>query len=215
MKKPTQKKSNSRRNILSKKSQKTASSIASSKKPASKKIIQRTIRKFAAPAVDKPVSFHPINQSSGTLPYSYNHTLLVLMVRDPYWIYGYWDFSSQTWDWIQDFKKREPASRVILRVHNLDKKTFSDLDVPLDAKNWYLNVGEPNASFEAELGLLDPYGRFHLIAKSNRVRTPRDTPSNVIDKNWDAGNFDEIYQLSGGGRTGKGSELFSPVRKPL
>ncbi|MBI3306985.1 MAG: DUF4912 domain-containing protein [Candidatus Omnitrophica bacterium] len=166
-------------------------------------------------SLPKPITFHPVNQHSETLPYSYDQTLLVLMVRDPYWVYGYWDFSSQTWNWVQDFLRREPTSQTVLRVHNLERGDFTDLDVRLEAKNWYLNVGEPNTSFEAELGFIDSTGRFHLIVKSNRIRTPRDTPSEVIDKNWDAGDFDEIYQLSGGGRTGKGSELFSPVRKPL
>ena len=160
-----------------------------------------------------PMSIHPARNYSGELPFSYNQTLLVLLVRDPYWAYGYWDFSAQTWEWIQDFFKRESRIRVILRIHDLDRGGYDDLEVQLEAKNWYLHLARPNTSFEAELGLLDSYGKFHLIAKSNRIRTPRDTPSDVIDPHWGANEFNELYKLSGGGKTGHGSEFFSMFRK--
>lgn len=160
-----------------------------------------------------PMSIHPARNYSGELPFSYNQTLLVLLVRDPYWAYGYWDFSAQTWDWIQDFFRTEPRIRVILRIHDLDRGGYDDLDVQLEAKNWYLHLARPNTSFEAELGLLDSHGKFHLIAKSNRIRTPRDTPSDVIDPHWGASEFNELYKLSGGGKTGHGSEFFSMFRK--
>ncbi len=149
------------------------------------------------------------------LPFSYNETKLVLLVRDPIWAYGYWDFSSKTWKWIQDFFVADPGTRPKLRVHNLDLGTYFDLNVHLEAKNWYIELAQPDTSFEAELGLMDSNGRFHRIVKSNRVRTPRDKPSTKIDPNWDPTNFEEIYKLSGGGKTGHGSEIFSQVKKTL
>lgn len=148
------------------------------------------------------------------LPFSYNETRLTLLVRDPYWIYSYWDFSAETWRWIEALRAEHPNARPILRVHNVDQGHSFDLEIDLQAKNWYVHVGEPNTTFEMELGLLDPYGKFHRIARSGRVRTPRDSPSTVIDPEWDASNFDEIYRLSGGGQTGRGSELFSRLKKP-
>ena len=143
------------------------------------------------------------------LPFSYGSTRLVLLVRDPQWAYAYWDFSGETWEWIQQFFKKDPRVSVKLRVHNLSSGSFFDLDIQLEAKNWYVCVGQANCEFEAELGLVDSKGRFHCIAKSNRVRTPRSGPSEKIDPNWDPKNFEEIYRLSGGRYDGKGSEFLS------
>ncbi len=148
------------------------------------------------------------------LPFSYNETKLVLLVRDPEWAYSYWDFSIDTWRWIERFFQSDPKSRAILRIHNLDQNSFQDLDIDLISKNWYIRLGVPDTSFEVELGLIDSKGKFHLIAKSNRIRTPRNSPSSKIDPHWDARDFDEIYQLSGGGKTGHGSELFSRFKRP-
>ncbi len=151
----------------------------------------------------------PVNE----LPYSYNETRLVLLVRDPWWAFGYWDFSGDTWHWIQDMRHRKTGLRSVLRVHNLDEKSFYDIEVQLETKNWYLHLGLPDTSFEAELGMIDASGRFYLIARSNRIYTPKDGPSNVVDEAWKPDQFEEIYRLSGGGKTGHGSEIFSHFLK--
>lgn len=148
------------------------------------------------------------------LPFSYNQTRLALLVRDTHWAYCYWDFSAETWGWMQSVFHRDRSARSVLRIHNLDAKSHFDINVSLEAKNWYVDIGQPDAVFEAELGILDKSGKFHRIAKSNRIRTPRNGPSSRIDPLWNADDFDELYKLSGGGKTGRGSEIFSraPVR---
>jgi hypothetical protein len=40
----------------------------------------------------------PSDQVINDLPFSYNETKLVLMVRDPLWAYAYWDFSADSWN---------------------------------------------------------------------------------------------------------------------
>ena len=153
--------------------------------------------------------------SAGEIPFSYNETKLVLIARDTEWAFTYWDFSSQTWAWIQDFKARDSRVKTVLRLRNVDQASFCDLEIQLEARNWYLHLGLPNTTFEAELGLLDSSGKFHLIARSNRIRTPRNGPADVIDPAWNPGAaFDEIYKLSGGGKTGHGSEIFSQFKRP-
>lgn len=156
----------------------------------------------------------PSNEILNDLPFSYNQTKLAVLVRDPFWAYVYWDFSSQTWSWLVEFREKDHAAKAKLRVHNLDAKSYYDLGVYLEAKNWYVHLGLPNTNFEIELGLLDSRGRFHSIAKSGRIKTPRNGPSETVDPKWSASaaEMDEIYRLSGGGKTGHGSEIFSPVK---
>ena len=155
--------------------------------------------------------------SFSDLPFSYNQTKLELLVRDPEWVYSYWDFSGETWRWVMKLLEEDPVSRAKLRIHNLSHQSFYDLDVYLEAKNWYVNLGFPDASFEAELGLLDSKGRFYSIVKSNRIRTPRNGPSAVIDPNWDPSEFGGITtRLSQNSVTQISSSFSSSprVRKP-
>jgi uncharacterized protein len=156
----------------------------------------------------------PSNEIINDLPFSYNQTKLEALVRDPFWVFVYWDFSSETWNWLVDFRQKDHAAKAKLRVHNLDSKSYYDLDAYLEAKNWYIHLGLPDTVFEIELGLLDSKARFHGIAKSGSFKTPRNGPSKVVDPEWSApqSEMDEIYRLSGGGKTGHGSEIFSPVK---
>lgn len=135
------------------------------------------------------------------LPFSYNETKLVLLARDPFWGFTYWDFSSETWDWIQSLYREHRGMRPQIRVHHLERGSDLVFEVGLEAKNWYLPLQHPNATFEAELGLLDRRGRFYVIAKSNRIHTPPNGPSEQIDREWMPVEFEEIYRLSGGGQT--------------
>ena len=153
------------------------------------------------------VSQKNLTQDFQDLPFSYNETKLIVLVRDPEWAYAYWDFSGETWQWIQDFKHRDPKIAFKIRVHNIDQKSFWDCDVDVEAKNWYLNLGIPNTTFELELGFIDSYGRFHLIAKSNRIKTPRNGPSDKIDEQWMTDDFEELYRLSGGNQFASSSHL--------
>jgi uncharacterized protein len=148
------------------------------------------------------------------LPFSYNETKICLMVRDPHWAYAYWDFSGDTWTWIDEFRKRDKTTRPVLRIHNLDHQAYYDLSISFEAKNWYLELGRPDTTFEAELGFIDSHGRFHLIARSNRIRTPRNGPSTKIDPKWVPNEFAELYKLSGGAQPGGSSSgMFSDFKR--
>jgi len=146
------------------------------------------------------------------LPFSYGETKLVLMVRDPYWAYSYWDFSGETWNGVQKRLVEDSSLRPMMRVHDLTAKRSYDLLVSLEAKNWYLHLGTPHHRYDAELGIGDGDSRFYLIARSNVVQTPRDSPSEVIDSEWSDRDFEEIYRLSGGGQARMSSpgSLFFP-----
>ena len=139
----------------------------------------------------------PQGSMSSDLPFSYGETKLVLMVRDPYWAYSYWDFSGETWNWVQAKLREEAALKPMLRVYDLTAQRSFDLLVSLEVKNWYVHLGTPDHRYVAELGLGDGQSRFLLIARSNEVQTPRDSPSDVIDPEW-AGRFlEELYRSLG------------------
>ena len=146
------------------------------------------------------------------LPFSYGETKLVLLARDPYWAYSYWDFSAETWSGIQKKLSEDPSLKPVLRIRDLDARRSNDLLISFEAQDWYLHLGVPDHRFIAELGIGDGNSRFYLIVRSNEVKTPRDSPSNVVDAEWSDRDFEEIYRLSGGGDTGLSSpaSIFLP-----
>ena len=150
-----------------------------------------------------------------SFPDAYGHTRIVLMVRDPFWMYTYWEIAPDT---IDSFRNQIGADRfhavsVVLRVKNVTDTspdtphhTF-DVDVPNGATNWYLNVPNDCATYVVELGYKTPDNEFFLVSRSNSIGVPRAGVSPVIDDKFtgeggigalSAEEYDQIYALSGG-----------------
>ena len=147
------------------------------------------------------------------LPFSYGETKLVLMVRDPYWAYSYWDFSGETWNWAQAKLQEDSTLKPMIRVYDLTRRHSFDLLVSLEVKNWYLHLGIPDHRYVAELGLGDGKSRFLLIARSDEVQTPRDSPSEVIDPEWPCKDMKELYRLWDRGASWSSPASRFPLRK--
>ncbi|MDD5085295.1 MAG: DUF4912 domain-containing protein [Candidatus Omnitrophica bacterium] len=203
-----------------KKKKSSASSLTRKHSPAAKRSpgrqdYSRDTKPYYEPTFHgKPPEFQPEVKPapapytpSYDLPSSYNKTKIVLLVRDPYWVYSYWDISGDTYQWIEGIRRDVQGKvRTVLRVYDVTDIDFNgsnahryyDIDCHLDAKNWYIDLGTPDRAYIVDLGLIDGNGKFYLIARSNVVRTPRDGPSDIVDEAWMAADFEEIYALSGG-----------------
>jgi hypothetical protein len=130
----------------------------------------------------------------GPLPEGYGDTLIVLLPRDPQWIFAYWEISVKTRDEITKkyganiFQKAKPAIRVydVTNVHfdgRNANRTF-DIFITPESKNWYIYVGMPKRSYCADLGLLIDDGVFITLARSNVVATPAGSVSDIYDEQW-------------------------------
>lgn len=166
---------------------------------------------YAGPVVQKFESARPFE-----LPQGYGDNKIVLLVRDPYWIYSYWEMSLSR---IAEIKREIgpdvfSSSREFLRVYNVDNWDAFDIEVTGSAKNWYINVPQCNASYCADIGFKTPDGRFIAAARSNTVTTPLDRMSDVIDEQWMIPDWDKMYSLSGGFGIGKSSaEIKELIKK--
>ena len=120
------------------------------------------------------------------LPWSYGQTRLVLLVRDPYWLFSYWEITGEAHALAEDLVGREAwrRARPVLRVYDVTGGSHYDVAVDEAARNWHLNVGQPDRTWYVELGRVTAAGRFIMLARSNTVHTPRDGPSGVIDRRW-------------------------------
>jgi hypothetical protein len=112
-------------------------------------------------------------------PETYGMNRVRLLVRDPEWIFAYWDVNpSALKDLARSLGERGLAlSRLTLRVHDPVSGGSSDILLPPGARWWYIRTDSARRSYRAELGVTLPSGEFRRLAESNVVVTPRVGPS--------------------------------------
>lgn len=108
---------------------------------------------------------------------------LVFMVRDPFWIYAYWEIAPDDIQSLKDKLSKEEImeAKIILRMYDVTLVDFDgnnanfyfDIEVGHNSNNWYINLYKDGVSYVGEIGLRIPDGRFFFLARSNFVHTPR------------------------------------------
>jgi len=119
------------------------------------------------------------------------------MVRDPYWLHVYWEVRPETVDGLRKrLGKAWDDHRWVMRVMafppGTDPSTAPeeggeeryDVELPYGARTWYLNVGNADRVYRIAIGVLTRSGEFHVLVRSNAVRTPRDTYSPLTEEEW-------------------------------
>jgi len=124
---------------------------------------------------------------SRELPDRYGEHQIYLMVRDPYWLFTYWEIPEKVrQNALDSLGGDEKLTKPVLRVYDVtDNRKGVSFDVIINgmASDWYIEV-KPNRSYVVEVGLLHENGRFVALARSNEVTTPRDGMSEVLDEKW-------------------------------
>jgi len=132
-------------------------------------------------------------RSLAELPSRYGRDTMVLAVRDPWWLYTYWEVIDSTWDKLRvDLKEEFYKAKRVLRIYDVSNiifngsnaNSFFDIQIRDDAFSWYIDIGTPGKSWCVDLGLLLNNGRFITILRSNVVETPLDGPSWITDEEW-------------------------------
>jgi hypothetical protein len=138
------------------------------------------------PAPSEPGDMRDASWYAPDLPQGYGHNRLTLMVRDPNWLYCYWELRPELLDETRTEFTNEAWP--VLRVHLLGEDggvlDAWEYGVGPDALNWYVNTARPGSRFRAELGLRDAGGQFRLLVASNAVTAPQDAPSERWDEEW-------------------------------
>lgn len=123
---------------------------------------------------------------------SFNQNRITALVRDPYWVYLYWEVTEL-------FEMNgQPVLKVLditgLNYPHASPQDSFTVDIDLRAENWYLKVPGANRKYTVELGLQKENGEFNLLARSNYFTTPRDKPSDKYDPEWMT--IDELFRCS-------------------
>lgn len=154
------------------------------------------------------------------LPEAYSRDLIIAQVRDPWWMHVYWQVMDATWSRLRkELKDLFDTAKRALRVYDVSKINFNgsnahsffDIEVPLNADNWYIDTVNAGRSWCIDFGLKLSGGRFITIVRSNIATTPLEGPSSVNEEEWAVGDdlFAKLYAHS----VGMGSSLVK-TKKP-
>ena len=173
-------------------------------------------------------TLQPQRNKRFSFPAGYGDNKIVVLVRDPWWIYAYWEIRREK---EEDVRKSissdgDEAAHSILRVYDVTDVNFdgknarSHFDIELKglAASWYINVGSPDRVWLVDIGIVTKKGNFYLLARSNLVRTPRHGMSDKLDAEWmmPEDEYWKMFGLSGGFGAGKGSlEVRELIKKRL
>ena len=121
----------------------------------------------------KPEGFE---SESIELPESYGTQRLLLVARDPHWLYAHWDMT------IDQLRGHNTASRdghLIVRVFRDEArgKPVLEQHVHPESRSWFLHVGWGGAKYLAQLGYYDRKGKWNGISDSSATFTPPDVLS--------------------------------------
>jgi hypothetical protein len=150
----------------------------------------------------------------------YKDDRIVLMIRDPYWCFVYWDLSGDKEKKIgNEIQNSAGTCKLVLRIYDVTNIEFNgsnahqhkDIEVSGMAGSWYVNVWTADRSYCVDIGLLYAGGNFVTLLRSNVVTTPRDTVSSVIDEEWMVVDetFDQLCRTAGAGELGRSSEAIT------
>jgi hypothetical protein len=162
------------------------------REPASAREQVEEAKFYLGAAADGPGAQY-VDREAGELPRSYGRDRIVLMPRDPWWAFAYWEVTpSSRVRALRMLGGDAESAREVLRVYDVTFITFTgdnawlsfDVELPPGAEHWYLNLGRPAASFCAEIGLRTASGRFFPLARSKVIATPRSSPSPDTTVRW-------------------------------
>jgi len=114
-------------------------------------------------------------------PESYGVNRVRLLVKDPEWLFAYWDVDPRSVDSLRnEIGERALAlTRLTLRIADARGRGASVILLPYGARAWYARAEKGARSYKAHLGWTLPSGEFRPLAESNAVTTPRSGPSPV------------------------------------
>jgi hypothetical protein len=128
------------------------------------------------------------------LPEGYGDNRLVILSRDPFWFFAYWEITHERAEQIRVAHGRDSWDKaaLILRVYDLgessqtpiDAATHFDVDVNKFARQHYVQVSISGHVYLADLGLRWPDGKFVSLFRSNVIRQPAGRISEEVDSQW-------------------------------
>ena len=144
-------------------------------KPAKRK--EKTLRTKVFPPLHAQLNFG-FPENTPELPLRYNDNRLVLMPKDPEYMFCYWEVTPELLAGREKEKLTGSFYRETLRIEwelqSASEPNFQFIPVTFLAKKWYFGIPQIGHTYQADLGWVNDAGHFISILRSN----PSDLPEN-------------------------------------
>lgn len=165
---------------------------------------------------NEPTVTHDFIEKDFDIPQHYGDNKIVLMTRDPWTIFSYWEINKDIEERVKAGAEEKglEVQKSVLRVYRVsggssdpDLEIVNEFELRGWVSSWYIHVGEPGNEWIADIGLLCSNGEFLLLARSNRVRTPSNAMSEICDGEWMCPEelYYKMFAASGGHDVGESS----------
>ena len=147
-------------------------------------------RAESAPALPVPSAATPAPTVPATgreLPRAYGLHRVVLLARDPWWLFAHWEISPvERIEALRALGAEGEGVREVLRVHGPEGDGLPPRDIDLEpgAGRIHFRVDHPGRTYRVEVGLRTPSGRFVALVSSSAVTTPPAAPSSDLGVRW-------------------------------
>lgn len=110
------------------------------------------------------------------LPTSYGEDAVVALVRDPWWMFVYWELTEETRDRVRAQAGEEARLMIQLEVDGRDTPLV-EVEVPdIPVGDWYVPAHAPRHTVQAHMGYVNPEGTFFPLGTSRGVPVPAFEP---------------------------------------
>jgi hypothetical protein len=152
----------------------------------------------SAPAVEVSPVFKAL--ADVKLPELKKENRARLLLQSPTKIYFYWTIRENPWHLLRNvFRPDQGSYTLVLKLADLTKGAETLIPVEAEGEHWF-DV-EPDREYQAEIGFYAPNRPYFRIVYSNKVATPRRSPSPhpASDARWtvSANKFAEVLDVSG------------------
>lgn len=139
--------------------------IGADVKPMYDEVVEDKNEQLSGDTVQELAEKYPLKEK-------YNHQYVRLFSRDPEYLFCYWEIHDE------EFYKHPP----FLQLKNESTSDVLEIEINHYSWNWYLK-SQPNNEYIIIIGY-KKNGIFIPVISSNKVKTPMDRPSNIIDDHW-------------------------------
>ncbi len=165
----------------------------SPKIPKEKLVLKKYFSKIIkASEAEQQSTAQAFDSPDNRLPAYYAEDKLVLLVRDPWWLFGYWEVTPGREAQVMHELSMNGLERekIVLRVYDVTglsggiSEIYFDIQIEHLNSNWYIDTGRPDRQWMAEIGIVARGGRFFPLVRSNVVQTPSFGISDALDEEW-------------------------------
>ena len=120
----------------------------------------------------------PSEALNQALPDAYGTRKLLVIARDPHWLYAHWDFTSEQ---LRECNGKSADKHLVLRIHKdgVAESPFAEIHVHPESRHWFVHVARGSTRFVGELGYYaaQKQRRWTRVALSDATLTPPDSLS--------------------------------------